>query len=185
MPAQEMLVEKKPKTTFAAHAGSPTVSKLVIDLTFSKGTKNEAARSEHVVIAMSRMASTIADRIVRHKGPVMPLVPNFVLRRLLGAKSDSPLERLAIMKSDKVDSAAKVVLRPIPYVAETDSPTGNEEIACVSSYEKSTKLASVEAAEIYVLSKPNLLKTWTLVPSLLMASERLFAQARLRSIRPI
>ncbi|KAM1298666.1 hypothetical protein ACFX2F_025445 [Malus domestica] len=121
---------------------------------------------------MSRMASTIANRIVRHKGPVMPLVPNFVPRRLLGAKSGSPLERLAIMKSDKVDSVAKVVPRPIPYAAETDSPTGNEETARVGSCEKSTKPASGEAAEIYVLLKPDLLKTWTLVPSLLMASER-------------
>ncbi|KAM1862486.1 hypothetical protein ACFX14_002941 [Malus domestica] len=163
--------KKKPKTSFA-RAGLPTASKLVIDLTFSKGTKNEAARSEHVVLAMSRMASTIADRIVRHKGHVMPLVLNFVPRRLLGAKSGSPLERLAIMKSDKVDSGAKVAPRPIPYAAETNSPAGNEETARVGSCEKSTKPASGEVAEIYVLLKPDLLKTWTLVPSLLMASER-------------
>ncbi|KAM1439767.1 hypothetical protein ACFXTO_013585 [Malus domestica] len=114
-----MLAKKKPKTSFA-RVGSPTASKLVIDLTFSKGTKNEAVRFEHVVLAMSRMASTIDDRIVRHKGPVMPLVPNFVPRRLLGAKSGLPLEKLAIMKSDKVDSAAKVAPRPFPYAAETD-----------------------------------------------------------------
>ncbi|KAM1602469.1 hypothetical protein PS1_029637 [Malus domestica] len=119
-----MPAEKKPKTSFATRVGSLTASKLVIDLTFSKGTKNEATRSEHVAPAMSRMASTIADRIVRHKGLVMPLVPNFVPKRLLGAKSGSPLERLAIMKSDKVDSAAKVVPRPIPYAAETNSPVG-------------------------------------------------------------
>ncbi|KAM1725050.1 hypothetical protein ACFX11_023425 [Malus domestica] len=163
-----MLAEKKPKTSFAARAGSPAASRLVIDLTFSKGMKNEAARSEHVAPTMSRMASTIADRIVRHKGPVMPLVPNFVPRRLLGAKSGSPLERLVIMNSDKVDSAIKVAPRPIPYAAETDSPAGNEETARVGSYEKSTKLAFGEAAEIYVLLKPDLLKTWTLVLSLLM-----------------
>ncbi|KAM2805690.1 hypothetical protein COP2_047568 [Malus domestica] len=76
------------------------------------------------------------------------------------------------MKSDKVDSAAKVVPRPIPYAAETDSPAGNEETARVGNCEKSTKPASGEAAEIYVLLKPYLLKTWTFVPSLLMASER-------------
>ena len=111
----------------------------MIDLTFSKGMKNEAARSEHVTPTMLRMASTIADRIVRHKGPVMPLVPNFVPRRLLGAKSGSPLERLAIMKSDKVDFVAKVAPRPIPYAAETDSPAGNEETARVGNCEKSTK----------------------------------------------
>ncbi|KAM2908009.1 hypothetical protein COP2_047568 [Malus domestica] len=65
------------------------------------------------------------------------------------------------MKSDKVDSAAKVVPRPIPYAAETDSPAGNEETARVGNCEKSTKPASGEAAEIYVLLKPYLLKTWT------------------------
>ncbi|KAM2063875.1 hypothetical protein ACFX16_027346 [Malus domestica] len=166
-----MPVEKKPKTSFAC-AGSPIASRLVIDLTFSNGMKNEAARSEHVVHAMSRMASTIADRIVRHKGSVMPLVLNFVPRRLLGAKFGSPLERLAIMKSDKVDSAAKVAPRPIPYAAEIDSPARNEKTARIGSCEKSTKPASGGAAEIYVLLKPDLLKTWTLVPSLLMASER-------------
>ncbi|KAM0973384.1 hypothetical protein FF1_016732 [Malus domestica] len=171
LPAQEIPAEKKPKTSFA-RAGSLTASRLVIDLTFSKGMKNEAARSEHVASAISRMASTIADRIVRHKGSVMLLVLNFVPRRLLGAKSCSSLERLAIMKNDKVDSAAKVAPRPILYAAETDSPAGNEETACVGSCEKSTKLASGGAAEIYMLLKPDLLKTWTLVPSLLMASER-------------
>ncbi|KAM2771472.1 hypothetical protein COP1_016744 [Malus domestica] len=121
---------------------------------------------------MSRMASTIADRIVRHKASVMLLMLNFVPRRLLGAKSGSSLERLAIMKSDKVDSAAKVAPMPIPYAAETDSPAGNEETTCVGSCEKSTKLTSGGAAEIYMLLKPDLLKTWMFVPSLLMASER-------------
>ncbi|KAM2771471.1 hypothetical protein COP1_016744 [Malus domestica] len=109
---------------------------------------------------MSRMASTIADRIVRHKASVMLLMLNFVPRRLLGAKSGSSLERLAIMKSDKVDSAAKVAPMPIPYAAETDSPAGNEETTCVGSCEKSTKLTSGGAAEIYMLLKPDLLKTW-------------------------
>ncbi|KAM1760565.1 hypothetical protein ACFX12_003426 [Malus domestica] len=121
---------------------------------------------------MSRMATTIADKIVWHKGPVMPLVPNFIPRHLLGAKSGSLSEKLAIMKSDKVDSAAKVAPRPIPYATKTDSPAGNEKTARIGSCEKSTKPASGEAAEIYVLLKPDLLKTWTLVPSLLMASER-------------
>ncbi|KAM2748735.1 hypothetical protein EV2_027724 [Malus domestica] len=121
---------------------------------------------------MSRMARMIADKIVQHKGLVMPLMPNFVPRCLLGAKSGSPLERLAIMKSDKVDSATKVAPRPIPYAAKTDSPAGNEETARVGSCKKSTKPASGEAAEIYVPLKPYLLKTWTLVPSLLMASKK-------------
>ncbi|XP_050121391.1 dephospho-CoA kinase-like [Malus sylvestris] len=78
----------------------------------------------------------IADRIVQHKGPVMPLVSNFVPRCLLGAKSGSSLERLAIMKSDKVYSATKVASRLIPYTAETDSPAGNEKTARVERAER-------------------------------------------------
>ena len=51
--------------------------------------------------------------------------------RLLGAKSGSPLEKLANMKSDKVDSADKVALRPTPPTAKTDSPVGKKETAHV------------------------------------------------------
>ncbi|KAM1141040.1 hypothetical protein ACFX19_041756 [Malus domestica] len=65
---------------------------------------------------------------------------------------------LAIMKSDKVDSTAKVALRPTSSAAETDSPAGNKEIAHVGSCEKSTKHAYREAAEICVLLKPNMLE---------------------------
>ncbi|KAM2099632.1 hypothetical protein ACFX1T_026895 [Malus domestica] len=54
---------------------------------------------------------------------------------------------LATLKNDKVDSATRVVLKTIPFAAETDSPA-----------EKSTKPISREAAEIYVLLKPNLLE---------------------------
>ncbi|KAM1054488.1 hypothetical protein EV1_001756 [Malus domestica] len=107
---------------------------------------------------MSRMASTIGDRIAQRKGHVMPLVPKSVPRHLLGAKSGSPLERLAIMKSDKVDSTSKVVPRPIPPAAVTDSPARKEETTRVGSCEKSTKPDSREAAEIYVLLKPDLLE---------------------------
>ena len=139
-----MPAEKKPKASFA-RTGSPTAFRLVIDLTFSKGTKNEAARSEHV----------------------------------------AHLERFAIMKSDKVDSAAKVASRPIPYVVETNSPAGNEETAHVGSCEKSIKLAYGEAAEIYVLLKPDLLKTWMLVRSLLMALERCLPKLVCEAYDPI
>ncbi|KAM2157454.1 hypothetical protein ACFX1R_043029 [Malus domestica] len=88
----------------------------------------------------------------------MPLVPKFVPRSPLGAKSGSLSEMLAIMKSDKVDSTAKVALRPTSSAAETDSPAGNEEIVHVGSCEKSTELASREAAEICVLLKPDMLE---------------------------
>ncbi|KAM2156321.1 hypothetical protein ACFX1R_042022 [Malus domestica] len=106
----------------------------------------------------SRMASTIADRVAQRRSPVVPPMPKFVPRCLLRAKSGLPLERLTIMKSDKVDSAAKVALRPTSSAAEADSPAGKEKTARVGSYEKSIKPASGEAAEIYVLLRPDLLK---------------------------
>ncbi|KAM1331140.1 hypothetical protein ACFX14_043775 [Malus domestica] len=104
------------------------------------------------------MASTIADRIAQRKGSVMPLGSKFVPRCLLGVKSSSPLERLATMNSDKVDSTAKVALRPTHFAAETDSLARKEETAHVGSYEKSIKPASGEAAEICVLWKLDLLE---------------------------
>ena len=53
----------------------------MIDMTSSNGKRNEAARSEHMAPAMSRMACTIADRIAQRKGHFMPPVPNSVPRR--------------------------------------------------------------------------------------------------------
>ena len=88
----------------------------------------------------------------------MPLVPRSIPRRLLGTKSSFHSKRLAIMKSDKMDSAAKVALRPIPFTVETDSPAGKEETVRVGRCEKSTKLTSRETVEICVLLKPDLLK---------------------------
>ncbi|RXI03199.1 hypothetical protein DVH24_003851 [Malus domestica] len=70
-----------------------------------------------------------------HKG-----VPKSVPRRLLGSKSGSPLERLATMKSDKVDRVAKMAQWPTLLVAETSSPAEKDEIARLGSCEKSTKL---------------------------------------------
>ncbi|KAM2382835.1 hypothetical protein ACFXTH_040461 [Malus domestica] len=107
---------------------------------------------------MSRMTCTIADSIAQYRGSVMPSVLKFVPRRPLGTKSGSFSEMLAIMKSNKVDSAAKVALRLIPSAAETDSPTGKEETGHVGSCEKSTKLTSRKVAEICVLLKPDLLE---------------------------
>ncbi|KAM2599072.1 hypothetical protein TB2_037538 [Malus domestica] len=71
-PAQEMLVENKLKTSSAAREGLPAAKKPVIDMTFSNGKKNKAAKSELVAPTMSRIASTIADRITQHKGHIMP-----------------------------------------------------------------------------------------------------------------
>ncbi|KAM0970646.1 hypothetical protein ACFX1S_018836 [Malus domestica] len=107
----------------------------------------------------------------------------FVLKRPSRAKSGLPLERLAIMKNDKVDFAPKVTPRSTSPAVETDSPAGKVEAACVGSYEKSTKPASREVAEIYVLLKPHLFEDMD-VYAKLMALERLFTQVPLRSIRP-
>ena len=52
----------------------------------------------------------------------MPLMSKSVPRRPLRAKSGSPLEKLAIIKSNKMDSVAKVALRPTFSATETDSP---------------------------------------------------------------
>ncbi|KAM1124924.1 hypothetical protein ACFX2B_039782 [Malus domestica] len=101
--------------------------------------------------AMLRLACTIADRIAQRKGHFMPLVPKHVPRRPLGAKSGSPLEKLAIIKSNKVDSVAKVAPRPISSAIETDLPTWKEETASMGSCEKFIKPTSREANEICVL----------------------------------
>ncbi|KAM1319454.1 hypothetical protein TB2_004359 [Malus domestica] len=111
---------RKLKTSSSACEGPHVTESPVIDMTSSNKKKNEAARSKHVVSAMSRMACMIVDSIAQCRGLVMPLVPKSVPRRPLREKSGSSSEMLAIMKSDKVDSTAKVVLRPTPSTAETD-----------------------------------------------------------------
>ena len=62
-PAQEMSAEKKPKTSFSAREGLLVVNRFVIDLIYSKGKKNKAARSESVMRTMPKVASMIANRI--------------------------------------------------------------------------------------------------------------------------
>ena len=59
----------------------------------------------------------------------MPLMLRSVPRCPLGAKPGSPVEMPAIIHSDKVDSAAKVVPRPTPPAVKTNLPTGKEETA--------------------------------------------------------
>ncbi|KAM2710162.1 hypothetical protein EV2_047756 [Malus domestica] len=149
---------RKLKTSFAVCKGPPAAESPVIGMTSSNGKKNEAVRSEHMAPTMLRMACTIVDNVAQRKGHIMPLVPKSVPRRPLRAKSGSPLEMLTIMKNDKVVSTAKMAIRPTPFTAKTDSPAGKEETARVGSYEKSTKLASGEVAEICVLLKPDLLE---------------------------
>ena len=85
-------------------------------------------------------------------------MPKSVPRHLLRAKSGSPLEKLAIIKSHKMDFVAKVAPKPTSSATETDSPAGKEKTACVGSCEKSTKPASREADEICMLLKPDMLE---------------------------
>ena len=54
---------EKLKISSVACEGLPAAKRYVIDMTSSNGKRNEAARSEHVASAMSRMDCTIADRI--------------------------------------------------------------------------------------------------------------------------
>ncbi|KAM1151339.1 hypothetical protein ACFX19_034669 [Malus domestica] len=107
---------------------------------------------------MSKMASTIADRIAHYRGFVMPPVSKSSLRCPLGAKSGSTLEKLATMKSNKVDSVAKVASKPTPFTTETDSSTEKNETAHVGNCEKSTKLVYGEATKICALLKPDILE---------------------------
>ncbi|KAM1365385.1 hypothetical protein ACFX2F_043813 [Malus domestica] len=86
-----MSVEKKLKNSSTTHDDLPAVERLVIGMTSSDGKKNKATRSEHVASSMLRMASAIVDKIAQRKGFIMPLVPNSVPGRSLGAKSSLSL----------------------------------------------------------------------------------------------
>ncbi|KAM1396579.1 hypothetical protein ACFX2I_014257 [Malus domestica] len=152
-----MPVEKKLKTFSIDHEGMSTTERLVIDLTSSKRKKDEAARLEPVTPTMLKVASTIADKIAQHRGSIVPRVPKSVPRLPLRAKFGSPLERLATMKSDKVDSTAKVVPRPIHHAVENGLPAEKDEAARVGSCQKSTKPVST-SVEICTLLKLHLLE---------------------------
>ena len=156
--AQETPAENKSKTSSAAREGSPAAPKLVIDLTSSKGEKKEAARFVLVAPAIPKATSLIADRIALRRNSFVPSVPKFVPKRSSGAKSGSSLERLATMKSDKVPLPAKVVPKPDPSAAETDSSAEKKKIAHAGSHEKSTMSVSGELAEICAFLKPYLLE---------------------------
>ncbi|KAM0996870.1 hypothetical protein ACFX2C_006820 [Malus domestica] len=117
-----MPVEKKSNASSATCEGPPAADRLVINLTSSKGQKYEAVISKLVTPAMQKVTSTIVDKIIQRRGSVVPLVSKSMPKRPLGAKSSSLSERFFIMKSDKVNSAAKVAPRPIPLAAKTGSP---------------------------------------------------------------
>ncbi|KAM1611426.1 hypothetical protein ACFX1Z_000209 [Malus domestica] len=137
-PAQEMPAEKKRNTSSATREGLFATDKLVIDLTSSKRKKDEVTRSEPVRSVVPHVANMITDKIAQRRGFVVPTVLKFVPKRPSGAKSSSLLERLATMKSDKVDSAAKMAPKPTPLAAETDSPVEKEKTTRIGKCEKST-----------------------------------------------
>ena len=74
------------------------------------------------------------------------------------AKSGSPLEKLATMKSDKVLLPTKVAPKSVPSTAEIDSSAEKMEAARSGSRERSTKSISGEAVEICALLKPDMLE---------------------------
>ncbi|XP_050136170.1 uncharacterized protein LOC126611895 [Malus sylvestris] len=156
--AQEIFAEKKPKTASVAREGSSIAPKFMINLTSSKNEKERFAGSVLVVPTVSKATSSITDRIAQCISSSLPLVPKFVLKHPSRAKSGSPLERLATMKSDKVSLFAKVAPKLIPSVAETNSSAETKETACAGSRERSTKSVSGEVTEICALLKPDLLE---------------------------
>ncbi|KAB2596021.1 hypothetical protein D8674_031471 [Pyrus ussuriensis x Pyrus communis] len=94
-----------------------------------------AARSVLVTFAIPKVASSIADKIAQHRNSVVPSMPKFVPKCLSEAKFGSALERLVIMKSNKVPSPTKVAPKLIPLTAETDSSAESKETARVGSYQ--------------------------------------------------
>ncbi|KAB2630973.1 hypothetical protein D8674_008492 [Pyrus ussuriensis x Pyrus communis] len=128
-PAQETPTEKKTKISSTAREGSPAAPKLMINLTSSKGEKERTAK-------------------------FVPFVP----KRSSRAKSGSPLERLATMKSDKAPLPAKVAPKPTSSAIATNSSAEKKEAAYLGKLEESTKTVSREVAEICTLLKPDLLK---------------------------
>ncbi|KAB2612886.1 hypothetical protein D8674_035202 [Pyrus ussuriensis x Pyrus communis] len=102
--AQEMLAEKKPRTSAATREGSSAAPKLVIDLTSSKGEKDEAARSVPVMSVVPKVTSLIANRITQCRSFDVP-------------SYGSPSEIIVTMKSDKVDFATKMVPKPFPLLS--------------------------------------------------------------------
>ncbi|KAM2018695.1 hypothetical protein ACFX1T_021602 [Malus domestica] len=136
---QEMSAEKKPQTSSTARESLPVAPKLMINLTSSKGEKKDAAGSVLVTYVVPKVASLIADKIAQRRSFVLPPVLKFMPKCPSGAKSGSLLEKLATMKSDKVDSASKMVPKPYPLTIGIDLSAEKNETARAGSCEKSTK----------------------------------------------
>ncbi|KAB2609008.1 methyltransferase PMT18 [Pyrus ussuriensis x Pyrus communis] len=138
-----------PRTYDLIHAGG--VFSIYQDRTLILLEMDRILRLEGTVVFRDTVEILVKIKAITNgmRGSVMPLMLKFVPKCPSRAKCGSLLERLATMKSDKVDSATKVAPRPTPFAAET---------ARVGSYEKSTKPASREATEIFALFKLNLLE---------------------------
>ncbi|XP_050156211.1 uncharacterized protein LOC126630102 [Malus sylvestris] len=157
-PTQKTPVEKKLKISFAACEGSPTAPKLVINLTSSKGEKDEVARSMPVAPAIPKSASSIVERITQRRSSSVSSMSKFVPKHSSRAKYGSPLERPATIKINKVPMPAKVAPKYVPSAAEVDSFAKKKDTACAGSREKSTKYVFREATKICSLLKPDLLE---------------------------
>ena len=155
-PAHQSSVEKKPRTSSAARGSSSDAEKLVIDLTSPKGVK-KTFEPEPVKPAAPKVTASIAERLAQRKSLVVPLVSGFVSKCLLGDKSGSASERLTVMKSGKVDSAAKVAPGPGPPSAVTGSSAEKGKSTRTGSFERSTVFEAGEFPEVCVLLKADLL----------------------------
>ncbi|KAM1579519.1 hypothetical protein ACFXTI_041443 [Malus domestica] len=91
-------LRKKPKAYSATHEGSPAASKLLIDLTSSKGKKNKAIRFVPVMPVIPNTTSSIADKIAQRRSSAVPPMLKFMPK--------------CPMKNGKVPLPAKVVQNP-------------------------------------------------------------------------
>ncbi|KAM2886792.1 hypothetical protein COP2_013834 [Malus domestica] len=162
LPTCEPSTEKKPKTSFGVCGGSSAVEKLVIDLTSPKPTNKFV---EPVKPVAPKMATCIAERIAQRKGSVVPPVSWFVLKSPSGAKFDLASERLAAMKSDKVDSIAKAAPGPVPHSIATSFFAEKGKSAHMGNCEKSTDSEAREFPKVCALLKATCLRTLMHAPS--------------------
>ena len=109
-------------------------------------------------LVVPKVTVFIVERLAQRKGSVVPSVYEFMSKCPLGAKSGSTFERLATMKSGKVDSAAKVELGPIPHFAVIDSSAKKGKSARMDSCERYTKSEAEKFLEVYALLKAYLLE---------------------------
>ena len=156
-PAHEPSTKRKPKTFSAVRGSSYAAEKLVIYLTSPKGP-TKTFEHEPVKPAAPKVTASITEILAQQKSSVVPPVSEFVSKRPSGPKSGSASERLAAIKSGKVDSAAKVAHGPAPPSAVTDLSAEKGKSASTGSCERSTESKAGEFPEVCALLKSDLLK---------------------------